>query len=469
MRAVDTSYTVLFAALAYEDMNTRRNHLAKVRAKHLEWIWARDIPSEEPFADEYEYLMSDYYCDNYDPKFVEWLLSEESFFWISGKPASGKSTLMKYISGHPRCAELLQQATGRQWLTVHFFFDFRAHKGTANTIEGMLRSLLCQLIRNSSTIAGYIGNMSFWQFADLKYNDLSQDQLQVALTSSIANTDNRVCIFVDGLDEFEESYYDLVEALQLLGHGKRVKICLASRPEPAIAHSLRGVPSIKMQDYNRGTIRAYTEDCLSNCAHYLDGSQNLLMLVDHIVKESHGVILWSQLVCRDVREGMLAFETVEELLARIVDQTAELDQIYDRIFRKIDPRSKSESLTLLYLIAEHDSYSGVRQLKQLSIWLARQGMLGSFPMQGMNTHDFQLRLNSRLGGLIDLETPEDGDGTVGLIHKTLRTYLDKSQKLELELPQKFRSSYPDHVSPGCSRRTEPAGWRDRWSRLGFSE
>lgn len=32
--------------------------------------------------------------------FVEWLQSDQSLYWISGKPGSGKSTLMKYLVEH---------------------------------------------------------------------------------------------------------------------------------------------------------------------------------------------------------------------------------------------------------------------------------------------------------------------------------------------------------------------------------
>lgn len=40
------------------------------------------------------------YDDVYEKVISPWMQSSDQVFWISGKPGSGKSTLMKYIVGH---------------------------------------------------------------------------------------------------------------------------------------------------------------------------------------------------------------------------------------------------------------------------------------------------------------------------------------------------------------------------------
>ncbi|KAK5939644.1 hypothetical protein PMZ80_008023 [Knufia obscura] len=438
----------MFSALAYRDMNFRRNQLTKSQAKHLEWIWAghdhnNGISVDKPSPPPMELVAR---RDDRNPMFVEWLQSDAPLFWISGKPASGKSTLTKYVSEHPFCKKLLQEATGQQWLTMHFFFDFRAHKGLANTIEGMLRSLLCQLVQFSSAVSRYIARTSFGKFLDVRFNELSQDDLQDALLSSVAATEARICIFIDGLDEFEESYYRLIEVLKTLADGKYIKMCLASRPEPAIAQSLTDVAMIRMQDHNRGMIWAYTRDSLSKHAGYI-GLPSLQQLVEQITTESHGVILWSQLVCSDVREGMFAREVFEELRVRVANYPADLDSVYNRMFRKMDPRWKAESIVLLYVITTCDDYSACWPLKAVAAWFSTRGILASFPQRQMSTHDFRLRLYSRLGAMIDVdEHLHECRGKIRLIHKTFQTYLYKSKIFNAELPDSFRCVYPDNVS-----------------------
>ncbi|KAK5073372.1 hypothetical protein LTR70_010105 [Exophiala xenobiotica] len=74
-----------------------------------------------------------------DTGFSEWLSRGSTPFWINGKPGSGKSTLMKYLGESKSTLERLP-CEGRGWAVVHFFFDYRAGKSTANDILGMLSS-----------------------------------------------------------------------------------------------------------------------------------------------------------------------------------------------------------------------------------------------------------------------------------------------------------------------------------------
>jgi ABC-type lipoprotein export system ATPase subunit len=41
-------------------------------------------------------------CDRaFEVMLKPWLSSHDSLFWITGKPGSGKSTLMKFLAAHP--------------------------------------------------------------------------------------------------------------------------------------------------------------------------------------------------------------------------------------------------------------------------------------------------------------------------------------------------------------------------------
>lgn len=88
---------------------------------------------------------------------MTWLEGPESFYWITGRPGSGKSTLMNHICESRRTLEALQRsASGQKWTTLHFFFDFRAGHSAVNSIEGMLRSLLYQLIKRVPDAAQHV-------------------------------------------------------------------------------------------------------------------------------------------------------------------------------------------------------------------------------------------------------------------------------------------------------------------------
>ncbi|KAL8740009.1 MAG: hypothetical protein Q9184_008543, partial [Pyrenodesmia sp. 2 TL-2023] len=55
--------------------------------------------------------------------FREWLEAEQGIYWISGKPGSGKSTLMKYIVNEDRTSQFLANwEKGTDLIVVSFFF-----------------------------------------------------------------------------------------------------------------------------------------------------------------------------------------------------------------------------------------------------------------------------------------------------------------------------------------------------------
>ncbi|KAK3693303.1 hypothetical protein B0T22DRAFT_38122 [Podospora appendiculata] len=76
----------------------------------------------------------------------QWLQRGQGIFWISGKPGSGKSTLMKFVHRDPRTTELLHRwkSSARQ-VRASFFFH---HRGTATqkSFEGLLQGIISQIL-----------------------------------------------------------------------------------------------------------------------------------------------------------------------------------------------------------------------------------------------------------------------------------------------------------------------------------
>ena len=88
-------------------------------------------------------------------KFVEWLQSEGSLYWISGKPGSGMSILMKYLLGHWLTQRNLDVwAEDYQLITASFFWN-AGRISLQKSQAGMLRSLLYQILRQSPELIPY--------------------------------------------------------------------------------------------------------------------------------------------------------------------------------------------------------------------------------------------------------------------------------------------------------------------------
>jgi hypothetical protein len=89
--------------------------------------------------------------------FATWLKGNDNLFWIAGKPASGKSTLVNYLSTHESTYKLAAGRTGERIKVAKFFFDFRGRDGITNNLEGLRRSLLCQILATSTVLAAEVG------------------------------------------------------------------------------------------------------------------------------------------------------------------------------------------------------------------------------------------------------------------------------------------------------------------------
>lgn len=480
----------ILSALAYMDMNLRRNQLEAKKIQHVEWIWGATLESEsslsidaevecyeqqrnyrQHFAEAWGFdaddddVWSTISCEidrtlleematTSKPGFVQWLQTDEPIFWINGKPASGKSSLMTYLSNHEKTRMLLEKRKNRPWHLLYFFFDFRAEASVANSLEGMFRSLLFQLVDQIPHVAAHIASDPSTANLDIRHNLLSVREMAQLMQSCISSVDTRMCIFVDGLDEYRGSYTDLVDTLVLLADGTRVKLCLASRPEPEIVHTLQKFPNLKMQNYNHDTIANYAEATFDRTRHADINAQAKWTLVSRIVAESRGVILWCNLVCTEVKQGLFSQDSIEELLDKIDEYPRDLDQVYLRLLSDVEHTYLGEALIIFHLIETYsnDSWLGSIELYELrrACEIVRDcGFLPAYPKKSLKQETFVARLLGRFGGLIDIFQYAPGQASscdyVRLTHKTLASFLQSTNYMNHPVLTNFRARFPNHV------------------------
>lgn len=81
-----------------------------------------------------------------------WLSRGSGLFWVCGKPGSGKSTFMKHLYQDTRTAELLRASSiGTKLMVVSFFFHHRGNH-VQKSFEGLLRSLVSQILEQEELL-----------------------------------------------------------------------------------------------------------------------------------------------------------------------------------------------------------------------------------------------------------------------------------------------------------------------------
>ncbi|KAF6812297.1 hypothetical protein CMUS01_13088 [Colletotrichum musicola] len=127
-------------------------------------------------------------------RFVSWLRDENGLFYISGKPGSGKSTIMKSIANDSRTQHLLQgwaQDDGKDLILVQFFFWNSGTKLQQN-IEGLYRSILWEVLKQRPDLTSHIFPGLFREAYNglLHQSQISPGLLEAAFRNVIANRDH---------------------------------------------------------------------------------------------------------------------------------------------------------------------------------------------------------------------------------------------------------------------------------------
>lgn len=410
-------------SLDYEGRCHREDQIWKIQAhpQTVEWVW--------------------------DSSFATWASSNEHLFWICGKPASGKSTIMESIAQSDNLKDYLKQGLNDQWTVVrHFFFDYGVSKDIRNNFEGFLRSLLYQLTEKlgkiqEATLSGTEENKRW-----------SERELQEKLCKVLEHRSGPVCILLDGLDEYQDDKWALVKFLQETAK-PQIKLCIASRPDPVFDIAFMGVRQLKMQDKNKPAIKKMVEHTLQKSvgSSGFYSNDEYVELAEGISEKANGVFLWAHFAVIELRAGWIEGEGFQELQERLEKIPEKLEDIYARILTKIEPNKRQHAASMLQLVCYAKKLLTVPELFHALTQTESEETIstieGQAPLvQYSQAKYFERRLLALSGGLVEIFRgysnrikqvgmfqTEDFDGSknesrehdyVNIIHRTVRTYLE---------------------------------------------
>lgn len=362
----------LLKSLKYATMNERRNQIHHPHTETFQWIFgdaptSGDAPaSEDSFVYDMEedFLVDDStYEDASIPKgrldrvgrdcqeireaaagFIEWARDPSSqLFWISGKPGSGKSTLMKFLAESPRTLELLDSASPAESRTVvlsHFIWS--AGQPIEATVKGLLCSLLYQVLSEQSACEAVLEKHPGTRTKDSVF-DWSEDELQGVLFEVLSALGRPLCLFIDGLDEISSpagqfQVLDMINGLRLV---PAVKTCVSSRPEAVFQQCLSQYPMFRVQDLTMFDIERFAAHTLKTA---FEGSQvdfgedNLKyngQLLRHICVVADGVFLWVALAVRSLKAGLVKGDGPKELDQRLHALPSDLTTLYNSMWDRL--------------------------------------------------------------------------------------------------------------------------------------
>lgn len=377
--------------------------------------------------------------------FAQWLRSSDDVFWIGGKAGSGKSTLMKFLCSHPRLRVLLQEWAVRQGILIASHFFWAAGTSMQKSQEGLLQTLLFEILCHSPELIPNIcpnylnadGPLdSFHTLQPWSLSELSQVFNNLA---SIEYLPVRICLFIDGLDEYDGEHSDIIHIIKILGTSPHIKLCVSSRSWPVFEDAFgRSHWKLYLQDLTLNDIEFYIKDNLEDDPQFRQlkyrdsvGSENL---VKEIVSKAQGVFLWVYLVVRSLLRGLTNRDDMSDLQRRLGELPGDLETYFKHMFDTIEVTYQAQTARTFRIMVNASAtlpliaFYFVDQEKQDPNYALRREMLLLMHADIESIMDTKKRqLNARCKDLVEVTTDSHDDPIfkykAGFLHRTVVDFL----------------------------------------------
>ena len=344
--AENVAHKQLIESLFFPEIVSRQEQIPEAYQGTYQWIF--DPPTSERVRNV---RWSNFY---------DWLETGDGIYWISGKPGSGKSTLMKFIVHEHQTLHLLENWKKNGRLLIISFFFWRPGSDLQKSAAGLLRSLLYQIARQWPDLINHL---------DVQDRKTAGDvNVPINLRHLVAWTDQRllyvlkcflnwkptslwICALIDGLDEFIGEEELLLDVIRIFGSAPQCKVCVSSRPEQAFRQEFQMCSQLRVQDLNRDDMERTVAGKLSpHLQKYPALIEKYSTLESIILRKAEGVFLWLDLMIKILIRGARNEDSYETLLFRLKKTPDTINGMYIYIWESLDSVYKEESLRYFHAL-----------------------------------------------------------------------------------------------------------------------
>ncbi|KAL6821892.1 hypothetical protein J3E69DRAFT_339512 [Trichoderma sp. SZMC 28015] len=372
----------------------RRNGIDEKTVRTLEWVYMANATKYEGYNIQ----------NGEQSTLATWLAHDQDLFWITGRPGSGKSTVMKHIFESQRTLEFLngiQQAremrgiseqrriilenstsgseeashTNNEWCRIGLFITNRGSQNQRQW-EPMLHGILLQLLKYQPTLIRDLepymskirrkkksatNSLSSHETSEVAYEwtvELVEEALMYCKSRSMRPF--KALIVLDGLDELEDdvSAQKAVEFLRDLVYKTKAttnlfKVCISSRPEQIFRDLFSNTWHFEVHNHTKGDIYRHVRQMISHNPRWRSETLDLGMLKDvteYISDNAQGVFLWAHSVATMVNEGLSRREPVGGLIKLLQDLPTDMNELYKYTLRRVQPELRCKAFIMLEVV-----------------------------------------------------------------------------------------------------------------------
>ncbi|KAI1017303.1 hypothetical protein LB503_013387 [Fusarium chuoi] len=380
-KAFEKHYKQILSSLWFPEMNYRKHHISNNYPGTFDWAFGRKCSAQSDRSSSSESDLSGMDSqlseDTQDSKarttdkpgfdnFANWLESDSNVFWVSGKPASGKSSLMKLLAFSHLTVDRLKIWKSNVRILAHFFW--KPGQLLQRNVEGLVLSLLYQVVDGKPNLCRKLYTAQPYVKHKKSHSDWSLDELTEALIWALEASPEAFCIFLDGVDEAKELEHlpwpdwTNAQVIHKLLKVNDVKLCASSREEHAFCLFFKNAPRLRIQQFNHDDITLFVRKRLD-----ISGLEcrDRDKLVQKTVERAEGVFLWVALTVdrlnQAIRQDYTSIEMLQEVLSQI---PSDLTMLYGDMWGRIGDNAKLPSIqmaasryfNLLIIAREIDEY-----------------------------------------------------------------------------------------------------------------
>ena len=427
-------------SLAFDTIERREEAIPEAFEETFSWIYLREPTERDGLR-----LWS---------SFPEWLESDTyQPYWITGKPGSGKSTLMKFLQQHPLLITLLKNWSGECPLICTSYYAWVAGSDLQKSCQGLMRTILYKILKENPSLIPEVAPRRWLLFLTIRYDGYVAElpswpdwEIEESFETLLVKCGKsaRLALFIDGLDEFDSLPFKVLELIQKINSRDGIKICVASRQWTEFNDAFHESPMLRMQDLTSADMAHFVDAKLDGNRGFLELKRifptEATQLVTDVVAKSEGVFLWVSLVVRSLLEALTEGDGLSDLRT-IVDQLpSDIALLYDAIWARIGGRNMVASAKLLTTFkasGEAPTY--------ITLWLADEKQPLEYDIRTLSEEGragvreiMKRRLDTRTRGILEISTR----GNIDFLHRTARDWI-----LQPRIWEGIRSEVPEDFDP----------------------
>ena len=408
---------------------------------------------EEAYEDTFNWVF-----EKPELQLENWLREGTGLYWIQGKPASGKSTLMKKIYKDPRTARCLSYGEGEKARAAFFFHDRGSEK--QRSLEGLLQAIIFQIIKAIPSLFPY------WLSCYTKWKTSPNIvALNEAFSAILKQKEAKVnlCLFLDALDEYSGKNKDLSIFLKNIVHDSslawtKLKVIFSSRPSQVFLDEFDAshVPRFQLQDHTANDINVVIDTKMRANVRMLQHMNSL----DHttrtltqkfafeVASRAEGVFIWVKLVLDELLEEFSTGDSIKRTLKSPLDRLyddllllpKDLEAYYERMLLRIPLRYREEAHIMLEVVKCANKPLTAHEFVE-ACRIATMSDLRQWSPSESRRDDIERLIRTRLGSLVELVRVDTTDTSlqyredehafnipyrVQFIHQTVKSWMQKS-------------------------------------------